>query len=458
MYAIKASWVGQTFALATTNDSGGRKSRIRRSKEERKAMIESFIKRYQIINDGNFPSLNLTHKEVGGSFYTVREIVREIIQENKVLGPARFSGKAQKGHIVTEDYSSESSSSQAQILLSVNKLDGVSKYHKNDSVGLTSDANGHCTNHQDLDSLQCSTEKRADDMSEVSDESAGISVNENDRQYESLEPSLNNVAHCLNDNQIGDAQFVISTQTNGVSKESDEIGEGSLVTETSQGDKQKELVGACNAELTVPTIELEVETFPLRPAIKEIDGVSSTSTGLVDINGTLNNLGTKHNEISNGVPQFDKFASPDSLSAMVTAKGAGGSEHSTTVPGIVKQMAEIKNQVIQGEQADCTNKTLEMLPSSAVRDQSIPFDEGCVYKVASHSGSASNTMDQSEEIDELQCWALLVFLVLKWDGFKASHMVSLLLWDCHWETCHFMYHHTEVPTSDFLNLNLKYKI
>ena len=284
----------------------------------------------------------------------------------------------------------------------MNKLDGVSKYHKNDSVGLTSDANGHCTNHQDLDSLQCSTEKRADDMSEVSDESAGISVNENDRQYESLEPSLNNVAHCLNDNQIGDAQFVISTQTNGVSKESDEIGEGSLVTETSQGDKQKELVGACNAELTIPTIELEVETFPLRPAIKEIDGVSGTSTGLVDINGTLNNLGTKHNEISNGVPQFDKFASPDSLSAMVTAKGAGGSEHSTTVPDIVKQMAEIKNQVIQGEQADCTNKTLEMLPSSAVRDQSIPFDEGCVYKVASHSGSASNTMDQSEEIDELQ--------------------------------------------------------
>lgn len=38
-------------------------------------------------NDGSFPSLNLTHREVGGSFYTVREIVREIIQENKVLAP-----------------------------------------------------------------------------------------------------------------------------------------------------------------------------------------------------------------------------------------------------------------------------------------------------------------------------------------------------------------------------------
>ncbi|KAF3485802.1 hypothetical protein F2Q69_00056663 [Brassica cretica] len=38
------------------------------------------------LNNGSFPSLSLTHKEVGGSFYTIREIVREIIQENRVLG------------------------------------------------------------------------------------------------------------------------------------------------------------------------------------------------------------------------------------------------------------------------------------------------------------------------------------------------------------------------------------
>ncbi|KAL0403594.1 UNVERIFIED_CONTAM: hypothetical protein Sradi_2000200 [Sesamum radiatum] len=44
---------------------------------------------YQKSNDGNFPSLSLTHKEVGGSFYTVREIVREIIQENRVLAPPK---------------------------------------------------------------------------------------------------------------------------------------------------------------------------------------------------------------------------------------------------------------------------------------------------------------------------------------------------------------------------------
>lgn len=46
MHTLKIGWAGQTYALAKCNelDSGGKKSRIRRSKEERKAMVESFIK------------------------------------------------------------------------------------------------------------------------------------------------------------------------------------------------------------------------------------------------------------------------------------------------------------------------------------------------------------------------------------------------------------------------------
>ncbi|KAF6147468.1 hypothetical protein GIB67_021294 [Kingdonia uniflora] len=91
MHSAKVGLVGRTFALAKSNDSGGKKPRIRRSKEERKAMTESFVKMYQNSNDGKFPSLSLTHKEVGGSFYTIREIVREIIQENRVLGPSKLN-------------------------------------------------------------------------------------------------------------------------------------------------------------------------------------------------------------------------------------------------------------------------------------------------------------------------------------------------------------------------------
>ncbi|MQL87364.1 hypothetical protein Taro_019920, partial [Colocasia esculenta] len=94
MQVGKVSWVGQTFALSRCSDSQGKKSRSRRTKEERRKMVESFIHRYRDSNKGNFPSLNLTHKEVGGSFYTVREIVREIIQANKVLRPGNLNSQA----------------------------------------------------------------------------------------------------------------------------------------------------------------------------------------------------------------------------------------------------------------------------------------------------------------------------------------------------------------------------
>ncbi|KAI8006061.1 hypothetical protein LOK49_LG07G01386 [Camellia lanceoleosa] len=124
MHAVKGGWVGQPFALAKCNDSAEKKSRIRRSKEERKALAESFIKKYQKLNNGNFPSLNLTHKEVGGSFYTVREIVREIIQENKVLGPSkltpeehdRFLKQYPLGSISIEPETDLSSSNESDML------------------------------------------------------------------------------------------------------------------------------------------------------------------------------------------------------------------------------------------------------------------------------------------------------------------------------------------------------
>nr|GMD37081.1 uncharacterized protein LOC109192432 [Ipomoea batatas] len=104
MHTIKGAWSMPTIALATCKDSGGKKTRIRRSKEERKSMVETFIKTYQKSNYGSFPSLRLTHKEVGGSFYTVREIVREIIQENRVLGPVKLNSEEQTDQISLEQH------------------------------------------------------------------------------------------------------------------------------------------------------------------------------------------------------------------------------------------------------------------------------------------------------------------------------------------------------------------
>ncbi|XP_076946821.1 uncharacterized protein LOC143618509 isoform X2 [Bidens hawaiensis] len=90
MQVSKVGCVGKTYALAKLNDSSGGKKSKRRSKEERKEMVETFVKRHQASNNGTFPSLHLTHKEVGGSYYTVREIFRELIQENRVLAPPKL--------------------------------------------------------------------------------------------------------------------------------------------------------------------------------------------------------------------------------------------------------------------------------------------------------------------------------------------------------------------------------
>ncbi|KAM0950990.1 hypothetical protein DsansV1_C04g0047291 [Dioscorea sansibarensis] len=103
MQAVKVSCLARTFALAKISNSRERKPRSRKTREERKAMVESFVKKYQNSNNGSFPSLNLTHKEVGGSFYTVREIVRELIQENRVLGPGSPTSKVLKLESGSED-------------------------------------------------------------------------------------------------------------------------------------------------------------------------------------------------------------------------------------------------------------------------------------------------------------------------------------------------------------------
>ncbi|XP_010931947.1 uncharacterized protein [Elaeis guineensis] len=138
MQALKAGWVGQTFALARRDDFGEKKPRRRRTKEERRAMVESFIKKYRTSNSGKFPSLNLTHKEVGGSFYIVREIVRDIIQENKVLGPGDASLKALNLEAGLEEHAS--GSTDPGVYLSISSMTHVADH---DGMEMSSMANEH---------------------------------------------------------------------------------------------------------------------------------------------------------------------------------------------------------------------------------------------------------------------------------------------------------------------------
>lgn len=47
MHSLKTSCVGQVFALAKPHDSVGKRTRNRIPKEERKTLVESFIKKYE---------------------------------------------------------------------------------------------------------------------------------------------------------------------------------------------------------------------------------------------------------------------------------------------------------------------------------------------------------------------------------------------------------------------------
>ncbi|XP_052312835.1 uncharacterized protein LOC112328771 isoform X3 [Populus trichocarpa] len=237
MHAIKGGWVGQTFALAKSIDSGGKKSRIRRSKEERKGMVESFIKKYQSLNNGNFPSLNLTHKEVGGSFYTVREIVREIIQENRVLGPGKLPLEEQYNDLFVEQYPLGTISTEPQTSLSISP-NGSPEHDQHESSG---------------EALDLISEQHAEP------EQQGFNNGK-----------IINGSHVIVKNEEADKPKVVEVQ----------------VTEPLETEKRMEEVAASRAKVT-QMADVMVETFPLPPATKSAGNSNGNSSNVREVNGIL---------------------------------------------------------------------------------------------------------------------------------------------------------------------------
>lgn len=50
MHSLKTTCVGQVFALSKPHDSLGKRTRNRIPKEERKTLVESFIKKYEKVH------------------------------------------------------------------------------------------------------------------------------------------------------------------------------------------------------------------------------------------------------------------------------------------------------------------------------------------------------------------------------------------------------------------------
>nr|DAD48750.1 TPA_asm: hypothetical protein HUJ06_018687 [Nelumbo nucifera] len=286
MHTVKASWVGRTFAQAKCNDSGEKKSRVRRSKEERKAMVESFIKKYQSKNNGNFPSLSLTHKEVGGSFYTVREIVREIIQENRVLGPAKLTSEEQGTDQFSKQYPLGSISTEPQ--LQFDEVHLVSIDHQTIGKESVSTLRGDCTDHG--------------------------SQSSNNKTY------VNRT--CIDEKHEEFNEWKPLEQGNGTAQVDDEpVFTEDQVTEKMEIVKNTEV---SIAKITPIVADIIVETFPLKSAPKPINSMDGRSQEARDLTGNLEEQETEVEAASgHSYPIFQSIDSEeDNSTGLINANAA----------------------------------------------------------------------------------------------------------------------------------------
>ncbi|KAM1363086.1 hypothetical protein EV2_028814 [Malus domestica] len=325
MHSIKGSWVGQTFALAKNNESEGRRSRIRRSKEERKAMVESFIKKYQNINNGSFPSLNLTHKEVGGSFYTVREIVRDIIQENRVLGPAKFTVEEQQtidqfwehnplGTIAAEPQNSLSISSN-ELLFVTNQNQGAIE-----QLVFASDGHLVAPEHQMFENGRIinGTQVEVNDKEFNEPKSTELQANGpvEIEKHVAVE-SIDSNGHCIGPEYQSFGNGLINgSQIDRKDKEREEqtCTEPQTV-EPVEAEKNAEDVRATSKSNVNPlTADVIVETFPLKPVNATPEGLDGRLQEVTDLTKSSEDKGTRGMELA-GVDssQVDRLYSMKSM-------------------------------------------------------------------------------------------------------------------------------------------------
>ncbi|KAL2487651.1 uncharacterized protein Fot_41000 [Forsythia ovata] len=77
-------WRGRSFSASVPSDTPGvKKSRKRVSKDERKAMVETFVNKYKAMNAGKFPTISKARQETGGSYYVIRQILQELVYNSK---------------------------------------------------------------------------------------------------------------------------------------------------------------------------------------------------------------------------------------------------------------------------------------------------------------------------------------------------------------------------------------
>lgn len=257
--------------------------------------------RYQKTNNGSFPSLNLTHKEVGGSFYTVREIVREIIQENRVLGPAMLSPEEQSSYQFLEQDPLFSMATEPQIPPSLisNETHLLSNHHQGTREELVIGSDGHDTgpDHQTFERIVNGTQVHVKDKK--SDESTCIElqVDEPSEAEKNLEeewaaPMAKITPTIENEEQVSFSDGHFTEPENRMLDNRETINRSQLdvknknsieltctdyqVGEPSEADRNTEELAASKAKVNPIVADVIVETFPLQCVTKTTDSLGGS--------------------------------------------------------------------------------------------------------------------------------------------------------------------------------------
>lgn len=297
-------------------------------------MIETFIHKYQISNDGNFPSLNLTHKEVGGSFYTVREIVREIIQENRVLAPPKVSLEEHSLSEFMEQHPLGSISMEPLIDLSVSDRVDVVTHIVPEKVQFSSAENITTSNEEQTVSGGCKLgdgEEGSDGTSEshhvpnhYQEKTTEEVSNSPQSESHKFEETIVNGFEVVDGSPHSDKPLITSADHCDDIDKAKEFGQRIYTEPTAMETLGRAKLEAQNVE-TSPAIkshtnyEIVVETFPLRPVPRTVNNMSEESGKLREAAETLDDKGI----------QLDKNTFIHSSSSFSSEKGDKELPHST---------------------------------------------------------------------------------------------------------------------------------
>ncbi|XP_042507562.1 uncharacterized protein LOC122083742 isoform X2 [Macadamia integrifolia] len=90
----------RNFAASVPSEASEPVRRQRRlSKDERHAMVISFIDKYRAENLGKFPTPSIARKNLGGSYYVIRQIIQELEYKSKVSATNKMKENIQKKEV-----------------------------------------------------------------------------------------------------------------------------------------------------------------------------------------------------------------------------------------------------------------------------------------------------------------------------------------------------------------------